>query len=250
MKPTSWIGLGILTSALLLAAGPGSAGGKGDKVQLTDAQFTKLVTAEAKYLQETLAKGKPDKMTVRKLQNAAMMIAGAADCSNHADRDKARNNAKALFQLVVDGDFAGAQKMASTLYPKILAVEIAVKQGPSKGIAPFMYLFASERVGGFGVEQELGDLEESKDKLKDAQFERLTDLSYKIAVIGKAADHFPPAKDEGDRTKAKWQAFTAELRQGALGLATAAADKNEAKTRKALEKLNKMCTQCHDVFRE
>ena len=52
-----------------------------------------------------------------------------------------------------------------------------------------------------------------------------------------------------DMTKANWLAWAGELRTNAVALHEAAAGKNEAKTRQALETLGKTCTKCHDVFR-
>jgi hypothetical protein len=112
-----------------------------------------------------------------------------------------------------------------------------------------MYYFSNTRVGGFGVEQELGELLESKDKLSDAQYLRLFDVATRCAVIGQVAERFGPEKDQGKQTRKSWLTFASEMRLACLELARSAAAKNEADARKALDRLDKSCTKCHDVFK-
>src|SRR5262249_22316565 len=138
---------------------------------------------------------------------------------------------------------------AAILYPKIQPTPFSALEEPVVDTASYMHVFASPRVGGFGVEQELNDLEDVKGKWSDAQLARLADLGLKIAVIGQVVSKYTPEKDVKDMTKANWLAWTGELRSSALALHDAAAAKNEVNARQALDKMGKTCTKCHDVFR-
>jgi hypothetical protein len=248
MKRFAWLVLASAGAAILCGAAAKDTGGQDNKVVLSDEQFNKLVAADAKFLHDALAKDKVDKKLARKVQAAAVMVSACAECATNPESATARRNADALFYYAEKGEWLPARKISAGLYPNIL--DARAKAPPeNKLLLPYMYYFSNERVGGFGVEQELGELQESKDKLNDAQFARLSDIGIRCAVIGQVADRFGPEKDVGKLTRQNWQTFTAEFRQAALALTTAAAAKKEAETRKALEKLDAACTKCHDVFK-
>jgi hypothetical protein len=246
--------VGSLTSAVLLILGAGNSPGQGNKTLLSDEQFTKLVAADAKFLHDALAKEMIDKKMARKVIAAALMISACAECSSHPDSAMVHRNAELIFHYAEKGNWISAKQAAGGLYPEF--DELKFNKLNPKGtfprntdLAPYMYWYASERVGGFGVDQELGQFLESKDKLTDDQFARLGEIGTRSAVLGQVADHFAPEKDQGKKTRQSWLAFTADFRQAAQGLTTAAAGKNDAAVHKALEKLDAACTKCHDVFK-
>jgi hypothetical protein len=247
MKRQAWLVLAAAGAAILSSAAVKDAAGQDNKVLLSDEQFKMLVMADAKFLHDALAKDKVDKKLARKVQAAAVMISACAECATNPDSATARRNADALFYYAEKGDWPPARKIAAALYPNILDARAKTKE--NKLLLPYMYYFANGRVGGFGVEQELGELQESKDRLSDAQFARLSDIGIRCAVIAQVADRFGPEKDVGKLTSKNWKAFTAEFRQAALALSTAAAAKMESETRMTLGKLDASCTKCHDVFK-
>jgi hypothetical protein len=253
MRLRNLIGLAVTVAVSCVLAGITDAGGtKGGKVVLSDAEFTRLEAADAKALTEALAKDAIDKKAARRVRAAALMIAAYGANSNHPERMQVIESANLVLQLVNIGDIKLARKAAEALYPNIAKPQVA----PAKTDKPFqpdignyMTVFAPERGGGFGLESEMDDLPHAKGKFTEAQFARLADIGTKAAIIGQVADQFPPDKDDGKMTRKNWLAFAADLRQAAMGLASSAQAKNEAKTRESLEKLGKNCIQCHDVFR-
>jgi hypothetical protein len=249
MKRNAWLALAGALIALVYNAAAMETGGNANKVVLSDSEFTSLVAEDAKFLHDALAKDKVDKKLARKVQGAAVMISGCAECGKHSDSAKIRRNADIVYYFAEKGDWKLARQAAAALYPTVAEPDANVKIPENKSLLPYMYYFANERVGGFGVEQEIGELLESKDKMTDSQFARLIDIGTRCAVIGQVADRFGPEKDIGKLTRKNWQAFTDDFRKASLNLAASAASKQEADTRKALDTLDKSCTKCHDVFK-
>jgi hypothetical protein len=237
--------------AAFVAGANGEAGDKKSKVALTDEQFARFVGEDAKFIAETLkgASGKLSKQDLRKVQHAAVMIETYAEFSKHPQAGDARHNAANVNTAAKKGNLDAARAAASGLYPKVQTVKLKLDDVVKPVLKNYMVLFASPKVGGFGVEQELSDVEDSKDKLTGPQFARLSDLGLKIELIAEAAPRFAPEKDEKDMTKANWLKFTSEFRDNAEALHGAAAAKDETKTRAAVTNLGKTCVKCHDVFK-
>ena len=162
---------------LVVLPGGGTAGGKDAKTLLTEAQFAKLVAEDGKAVSETLAKPMFDKKDARKVQTGALMIAAYGDFTKHPDGAIARINGKQLFGAVKGNNLDKAKTIAATIYPKLQPTKFSALQEPEVDIGNYMHMFASPRLGGFGVEQELNDLEEVKGAWSDAQLARLADLS-------------------------------------------------------------------------
>ncbi|HYV34716.1 MAG TPA: cytochrome c [Gemmataceae bacterium] len=234
---------------LMLALNSPGRGGQDKKPILTDEQFNKFVAADAKFLNEALAKEKIDKKLTRKIQASASLIIAYSGNSTNPATAHSRPLAEHLLWRVEEGDWQTAKGYAAKLDP--LPTKKVIYDGAQfkTDVVHLMYFFASEKVGGFGVEMELGNYDDQKDKISDAQFTRLTELGYKMAVIAKDAERFGPEKDKGAATKKNWNAFATDMRETSLSLATAATAKNETDVRQALKKLDSACTNCHDVFK-
>jgi hypothetical protein len=263
MRRAQLFGVGVLTVALcltvlLLTGRPSSAGGKSDGALLPPAEFAKLVTQDAKTIQDVLAKGL-DKKGTRKVTAAAFMIAVYAQNSmtkgaaNAKELATLRDTAVSLLKAVKGGDEKAATALAAKLTPTPKA-DGAVKLEPLAldklvEFEDVMHQFSSERVGGYGLEKELGELAEEKE-LTPAHMERIAVLGYRLAMIGHASDAFSADKNEGGKKTIKnWQAHTANFRKVTVAMAEVAKTKNAANTRDALDRVNTSCVKCHDDFR-
>jgi hypothetical protein len=247
MKRIPWIVLSTAALVLILAWRPVGAGDKKSGA-LTDEQFAKFVQAEGKYLQDGLAKGKPDKKESRKLLAAAMLLEAYGLNSNHPDRASVTLHAAQLYDAFKAGDLDKAKSLTAAFYPKIQKSKDTPKDVKVHGeYGKLMVFFATDRIGGFGVEKELDDLTDQKDKFTPAQFDRLTELGHKMTSIAAVGNALPPKSAVG---KKNWSGFVGDFGKAAQELATAAAAKNEAGTRQALDVLGRTCSKCHDVYRD
>lgn len=223
------------------------AGGSKDKALLTDERFVHMVRDEGKYLQEALAKGSLDKKEKRKVLVSAVLLEAYAANTNHPDRLSVATHAAQLHDAVAAGKLDKAKGLAALFFPKIELVKgKAGAEKPHGTYAQLMVFFASDRLGGFNGEKELNDLQELKDKLTDKQFDQLTELAFKSAAIASMAKVLPP---ENARGKKDWQEFADEFVRATGELVQAGQVKSGAAAHKALAKLEKTCTKCHDVYR-
>jgi hypothetical protein len=240
-------------AAWLLATGPAGAGGK-EKGALSDEQFQRFAKFDGEFLQTTLADAangtKPDKLVERKIKNAALLLAAYAERSAAKDAKAISQTALGVYWAATGGDWKTAKEYADALPPRGQGFkgELRLKKDDPPR-RQYMWFFSGGGAGGFNVEAELDDFDDQKDKYTDAQFARMAELGTKIAIIGHAIDRYVPEKDEKMATRKNWLLFTAELRENSQQLASAAAAKNEAGTRQALERLGKTCIKCHDVFK-
>lgn len=262
MKSVRLFGVSVLAIGLgltVLLVGRSPAGDKGTSL-LPPPEFAKLVTHDAKFIQDALAKGELEKKNERKVSATAFMIAVYAQNSmtkgakNAKELATLRDTALGLVKAVKDSDHKAAASLAAALSPN-------PKADPNAKLEPIvfekvfefediMHQFSSERVGGFGLERELDDLVESKDALTPAQMERLAYLGYKLAMIGYVADSYAADKNEGGKKTIKnWHSHTDNFRKVTVALSEVAKTKNEANTRAALDRVTKSCTKCHDDFR-
>src|SRR6266545_1585198 len=111
------LGLGVWW---LCSAGSG-AGDRAGKL-LPEAEYKRLVTHDAKVIQEALAKGTLDKKGARKVKATAFMIAVYAQAtmksgSNAAGLATLRDDALKVVKLVDDGNFKEAADIARNLVP-------------------------------------------------------------------------------------------------------------------------------------
>jgi hypothetical protein len=227
---------------------------------LPPSEFKRLVTQEAKFVQDVLAKGfdAKDKKGPRKVRAAAFMIAAYAQNSmtkeNAAKMASLRDAALKIVSAVDEGKLDDAKKLAAGLSaePKAdpAAKTAAVALQKSLEFDVLMRIFSSERIGGFGLEGELDELPNVKGWTPD-QLDKLTGFAYKLAVVGEVAHAYVPEKDEGgQKTRKNWNAYSGQLRDASLSLATAAKGKKDSDINAALGKVAASCKKCHDVFRD
>jgi len=239
---------------LLLGSPANSAGGTGGKPLVPAAEFTALLKQDAKVIEDILSKGAPDKKAARKVKIAAFMLAAYAQANT--TKDNAAQMAgiqEAALKLLKQLEMEKFQE-SLTLVKTIPTIKDGPKTGKPMDLhkafdfSEMMHQFSSERVGGFGIEKELGDLAEGK--LTPAQVDYLGTLGYKLAVIGHMSLEFTEDKNEGGKkTPKNWAAQAEHFRKAALEMATVARSKNAAGTLAALEKVNASCVKCHDDFR-
>lgn len=256
MRLVSSVGVALLGLAVLVGARGVAGGGPAKQTALPREEFAKLVADDAQAVRAGLARGARDKSTARRVKAAAFMIAVYAEATRGQADDRGlaalRDAALQVVELVNAGKGKEAAKLVGLLNPDAKAP--GGKPGPVawEKQLPFedvMRQFSAARLGGFGLEKELEELGE-KDALTAAHLERLARLGYKMALIGRVAEAYADAKSEGgNRTKQNWLTFSEQFRKASLDLARAARAKNQAGARSALERVNKTCTKCHDVFR-
>lgn len=253
MRRKRWLAIPLLTLSLLvgywaLAQAPSEA--------LPPDAFARLVTQDAKFIQDTVAKDKFDKKTGRKVKATAIMIAHYAQSGmgkgNAAELASLRDHALAVIKLIDEDKIAEARKHAAELSAKPKA-EPGVKTDrtslqPHLELEFIMRMFSSERLGGFAMEKELEDLVEVKGSLPADRQQKTIDLAYKWAMIATLAQAHPPEKDEPKgKTKKNWASFAESLRTTSLALAEAAKMNKEVGA--AANVVSMSCTKCHDVFR-
>ncbi len=148
-------------------------------------------------------------------------------------------------------DAAGAKKQAETLAKDAAMDDV-------------MHLFALRTKKGLGVgskagaispdgiERKLMDLAKKPLDAKQMgdEADAIKEMGYDMAALAAVCVAKPPDKDDGKKKKKDWVAWSAELQQQSLDLATAAKDKKAADVQKAAKAADATCTKCHDVFRE
>jgi hypothetical protein len=246
------IGVGVLTlgiSCLVLADGPSDT--------LPPADMTRLITAEIKFIQETLAKPKVVGKSAGKVKMSALLIAHYAQTGMTKDNAKEmatlRDQALRLIKAMNDEPKA-AKKLAGNLSAKPKA-DPAVKTDKISltshlEVAQVMRIFSSTLIGGFAIEKELDDLANMSGAVPAGKQEYIVDLAHKLAMIGTLAHaHYTPDQDEAaGKTRKNWQMFADNFRDASLGMAEAARTKRDIGI--AANAVMLSCTKCHDVFRK
>src|SRR5205823_3398353 len=118
-----------------------------------------------------------------------------------------RDTALTINDLAEKGKVTEAAALAAKLAPDLKGKGEAEPVALEKQIdlETVMHQFSSERVGGYGIEKELGDLRESKDALTAEQMENLALLAYKIGMIAHVAEAHADLRNEGgQKTKENW----------------------------------------------
>ena len=163
-----------------------------------------------------------------------------------------RDTALKLITAIDADDLTGAKKLADSLSAKPKA-DPAAKTEPVPlhthiDLELVMRVFSSERLGGYGLENELGDLEESKGTPTAEQADKVMLMAYKMATVSELAKAYVPDKDEPKgKTRKAWLGFAQQFRANALALAETARAKQEIGP--AARTLSKTCTACHDIFK-
>jgi hypothetical protein len=122
--------------------------------------------------------------------------------------------------------------------PKLVNTETLMRQ------------MAGAKVGGFGYEKELEDLEDSKGDFSMDQLSRLGTMAFKSAVIAHLARGQVPAEDGDEKkTRKSWLTLSQQMEEMAGALGRAARAGNQGEVRAALGRLNDNCKKCHEIWR-
>jgi cytochrome c556 len=238
--------------ATLAAAVSVTAADPATKVKLPDAEYKQLVTADAKVIQDTLAKGAMDKKAVAKVKAAAVLIAEYAQNRDTPDAG-VRDAALGIAKAAAGGKADEAKKLAADLSPgKGTGKPGLVNLSKEIEIEELMNVFKPERGGGQNLEKDFQTLAGKRAAYTPAEFQKIAPMAYKIAAIAQITEGLPPEQNAGKKTKANWAKWTQEMGQLAVeaGQAARAAKPDDKSVKATLRKLEKTCTDCHEVFRD
>jgi hypothetical protein len=271
-------GTALALGALFLAAGnPGSAAGDSPlvwKPVIPAADADDLVKYLGELTLKSLDKGPPSGGEAKqdwtdRLRGTGLLIAAVTASAKRGEADHhldaARAAALRLSKAIEKGDVAAAKTDAAALASlKATAPGGTTSFGPTEpDLGDAMNLLKLRSKGGLGfglkppsgadgIEAKLISL--SKRPLPAPQMAKQADdlarTGYILAALSAICDGHPPKKKgttgKGDRA---WAGWTEEMRAAALELADAAKKKDSAGVKKAVNQLNKTCTNCHDEFR-
>jgi hypothetical protein len=231
------------------------------EVVVPEGDYPKLVDAQLKAVDEGLKalKDATDKDQIKKMKDkarcGAVMIAAAAQ-DNLAGKDgqqraTVRDAALNLAALVKGEKYDDAAKLAGELKglkedPKAKKEKIKLFEAHID-LQELMSQFKQPKAGGQGVEKLLLNLATDKKKMVPpaAINDALLATTYQVALLSELAHEYVPPKDKKD-----WDAWSVDMKKGALEMA----DKLKAKDGKAaftaLNKLNTSCSVCHERFKK
>lgn len=246
--------LAMITTTVALGRPPAADDQGIWKSVLSDAEFAKLVAADAKIIADTLKKGEPDKKGVGKIRAAAMMVASYAQGQGNSQaglRDLALKAGKAA----TAGKFDEVKKLAAAFKPG--AASPGAKNGPIAiheqfELAELMQQFKNERGGGIALEGAVTATAKKRSPLTAKEIENANINALRIAVIAQPTEAYAPATDEGKKTKAQWVKWSKEMGELAVEAAklTKATKPDDKAIKAAFRKLEDNCTACHAVFRD
>lgn len=225
-----------------------------------EGEYPKLVDAQLKAVQEGLKvlQQSKDKDEIKKMKDkarcGAVMIAAVAQ-DNLAGKDgqqraTLRDAALNLAGLVKSEKYDEAAQLTGEL--KGLKEDPKAKKQKLKlfdahiDLQELMSQFKQSKGGGQGIEKLLLNLATDKKKMVPPASinDALLATTYQIALLSELAHDYVPPKDKKD-----WDAWTVDMKKGALEMA----DKLKAKDGKAaftaLNKLNTSCSVCHERFK-
>lgn len=224
------------------------------KAVLTDSELASLVAADARIINDVLAKGAPDKKAVAKIRAAALMTAVYAQGAGEA-QNGLRDIALKVGKAARDGKFDDVKKLAADMKPG------AASPGAKAGaialqelfeLEELMQQFKPERGGGIELEKALQTAAKKRAALTPNEIKAVVPVLLRIAAIAQPCEAFAPAKDEGKKTRADWNKWSREMGTFALDAAklAKAAKPDDKALKAALMKVDKNCTDCHNVFRD
>src|SRR4051794_35393023 len=156
-----------------------------------------------------------------------------------------------MADLIDKGDMTGAKKTAADVADKY-------------SLGDAMNVFKPRAKGGIGVgkegqynpdgielqiQQKLAKKTQSKGDLDKsaADVERMADIAAGIAEV---TDLFTPKKKVGDKDPKDWKDYTKDMREASAELKKAAKDKDPDAIKKAAQRLNSSCNNCHGKSRD
>jgi cytochrome c556 len=283
--PLLLAGAAVFALSLWFLAGAGSGAADSQplvwKPILPAAEFKELVGRAVKSIQQDLATGKTDEDTIKRIQNHAAQVAAYAqsvkDGIDPQQLATLRDAAVRLHEMVTYKDkLPGAKQLAASLTKLEADAKADVKpialQKLFQERGDVMVPFKTTLHGGEGlpevlqsspelkskignsIERKIGELADPGKKLTPAQLakqsEELVLLAYQTAVLANLAREWVPDRKEGRKDPKDWLAWSQDMHDRALDLAAAVKGKDPQAVRKAADKLDSACKQCHSVFRE
>jgi hypothetical protein len=99
------------------------------------------------------------------------------------------------------------------------------------------------------IQQKLSKKTQNKSDLEKsaADIERMADI---VAGIAEITDLFTPKKKVGDKDPKDWKDYTTDMKEASAELAKAAKAKDADAIKKAAQRLNSSCNNCHGKFRD
>jgi len=243
------LGFAALSVGLFAMSGSQAAGLPADA-------FTALVSADIKYIQDTLAEETAGKHK-SSIKTTAILIAYLAQSQmdqKGADKKQLatlRDEALELAGAIAKKDFDAAKKIASGLKVDIKANPSAKLDAPkwasvhSFDLSELMTPFRLEKVFGRNFEKSIRD---NAKKLSP----EAANLANRTIVIAEFTTMFAPTVAEGKKTPAAWNKHSKEMKDAAIEASTALTGpkKDEKKAMAAFKKLDATCTRCHNDFRD
>jgi len=262
MNRRFWIATAALSIILVASVALARPHGTGPwKAVFSDADFQKVMAAEAKSLQEALSKSGEKKMVTKAKVSALMMAAYLqsqmlGDTKKSAELATMRDHAVAIAKAIADGNMDDAKKLANEMTPNMKA-KAGAKTEPADlhkymDLDELMTQFKPEGSGGKAMEKKIKQYMQkraalSADEIKDAVL-----VGHQTAIIAQFTEMYGPDSDMGKKTKADWVRWSKEM--GELGVEAAklgsAAKADDKAIKAAFKKLDDNCAKCHAVWRE
>jgi hypothetical protein len=264
----------------LLAAVAAAAGDKPMvwKPIVPDADATDLIKYLSQALQDDLNQGLPrgadedaKKEWRGKMRNVPLLIAVLTQSTKDGKADQLaaiRASALAMSEAVEKEEFDVAKARAAALAslkgdPKADTGPVALHEKAE--LIDLMNLLRLRDKGGLGfglkptppasndgIESRL--MGWAKRAPAGAELNKQADdiarAAYVLATISELTEAHTPKKKEGDKDPKDWKQWTDDMREGSLELAAAARAKDKDAIKKAANKLNASCNNCHGVFRQ
>jgi cytochrome c556 len=245
-----FIGIAIVSSAVIWAIPGGAADPKEKNGGLEDADVAAIIEYNTKIVQDSLA-GQPKRAVRLRAATAARMIAATAQSGGAArnaelatKRDAALKIAEAIdAEKLVDAraaikDFASLKADPNA---QLGAVPIIDKKFKLDDV---MNQFTRERTGGLEIEAKLEAWEDALPKEGLAEVVQTGNQLYSVFELVKG--HQANAKFG---TQAQWDKFADQALARAQELRDASRKGDRDATSKAVKAMNNSCMDCHKVFK-
>jgi cytochrome c556 len=187
----------------------------------------------------------------RTAASAAVLALGvcfvAAPDSTMAQEKKAKVGPyNAAIMALVDGK-GSAEEIAKSADLGDVMQAFKPRSKGGLGIGP-----TADAIKPDGIEQKLIDLGKSKKGLSKLDLAKQSDALAKAAEVTGAISQVTLlyADKEGKKNPTKWKQFAGDMKKASADLATAARQSDGDGIKKAVNKLNASCNDCHADFRD
>src|SRR5262249_25616049 len=131
---------------------------------------------------------------------------------------------------------------------KTSPVPLSDAEGRQDVVRTSMFLTRPRGRGGLGLESALNGLARSTGG--GVNWEEAARLGYQVTAMAQMDQSAAPLKKEGDKDPKDWLRFTDAMREASVDLAKAATARDLAGVRKAAQRVNASCLDCHRTFRD